>query len=1424
MAASDTVLEQSGLKAFGLHCVRKQASDTFVVFVHGILSDGDGAWGKPSWPELLKAENDFQKMGIYIFTYRTSVSSRTYSIADAAAALREHLAIEGLLDLRNIIFVCHSLGGIVVRRFLVSSQARLTDLGPNIGLFLVASPSRGSRDANLATLLSFAMQHTQAAVLRFSQTNTSLNDLHDDFQTLLNSGKVRIIGRELLEDKTIQVKRWIGLRRQVVEPFSASAYFHQPGFEPLKIPGSDHASIVKPLDASKLQHRILKKFLSDFEKLADVIHPAQQQATESSKDNPLESKIPGDKSTDRPALQTRLGPKIAEIPSAAQPPSLPTSNAESEDQHGPFSLDGLVGVPELTRKMLPRSELVGDVVNAILNSQVSGERFFFLAGPGGCGKSTTAALVARAPELRAAFPDGIFWVSIGQQPDISSRQAAFLNLTPNRPSSFPTAEAATIHLRNFFKNKKSLIVLDDVWELSDLQAFQVGGEDCRTILTGREMKLAWPLDAVTFAVRSLSPAEASELLSIRAGGDFHGGPDITSLAQALDFLPLALELAAYQLKFGVTARKLLEQLNSEQSRLQALDIPGYEHEKNEEVARNLSLNACINLSLRRLSPDLLLQFAQLSILQPSSTFNALVVKNVCALADEMNADGVLRTLRSMSLIEQVSIPSENRRADYRMHSVMRAKAIAVLSTKFSLAEPLGLDQSPKHVLAAFLHRVNPNYPNYWHLIPDDQHTIEYLTDYLIRLGEQGCLQSILHTRADGSDVYSPNAWHSLKSARSQEDSFRADIQKIYEEAISWDCRELPSFDILVRSFLGTVSINEMNKSIDAQTCVNLVKTGLWSEGLALSHARLHFGLSGIAEVASHLSEPLKSTAIEQAIRIAESSLMQAGTASAFVRCALIWEGPMRSLLVDACTRLLHQHLSTSRNLWDGKVGTNALRASIDLANNAKPPNWSPDSYLTKFVEGGKRWRLPPQQEIGDLEITYLPSIVALETLLHLALDATFNLRSRALEALSSLQSELIQREDYCVFAFKLKVYCDLSTIGVDWNTVCLKALSSPYTSAYAKMNFEHALGESEGIAGFSKAILAEYRNDPAVLSSLLSGATSSPARLSLLEHICADDGISVSQLILMLGSHAWLADSFGNQGRIAPVGNGIFRADQEYRVILRTMMRHKAPASVDQQNLCADICRISNDADRVDVIEITLSYLKDLRITDAEAICSSFSNLERRALAQLMIGTQVERFHQREFLLAAIASFRDAKSSVVALQALGIYVGYYGNHAAETVRAAAAFAEGIGDTEELRIAFARAAINLGAEATSSFLRATFWRVADSFPVEAPPIPIPIIRSLCCLPFWHSAFPRKKTGAPGPVRLHDKRPWMMASKNSNEEFLNFTIAHLSTIPEDTTRVEIYEQLADIAQECTMRGLVGYAGIIVSAMYETAIMFR
>src|SRR5258708_3125424 len=104
--------------SLGLNCVQKPTNGACVVFAHGILSDGESAWGLPPWPELLAGDGSLHGVGVYSFAYYTAIRSGSYSMGDAADMLRELFDLEKMWEVPNLILVGHSMGGIILRKFL----------------------------------------------------------------------------------------------------------------------------------------------------------------------------------------------------------------------------------------------------------------------------------------------------------------------------------------------------------------------------------------------------------------------------------------------------------------------------------------------------------------------------------------------------------------------------------------------------------------------------------------------------------------------------------------------------------------------------------------------------------------------------------------------------------------------------------------------------------------------------------------------------------------------------------------------------------------------------------------------------------------------------------------------------------------------------------------------------------------------------------------------------------------------------------------------------------------------------------------------------------------------------------------------------------------------------------------------------------
>lgn len=256
--------------------LREKSDDTNIVFIHGINSS-DICWKHDNgtyWPELLTesldstAKPELSQAGMYVYNYQTNIFSGTYQLDDVVSDLKERLNLDGVFQTKRIIFVCHSMGGIVARRLIVQRRELFKPM--QIGLFLIASPSLGSEQANVVSGFATILGFGQAKALQFSQQNTWLNSLDSDFKNLKESGDYSLFGKELVEDKAIILSKFLKAS-QTVKPFSAARYF---GNE-YKVPNSDHLSISKVENGEAIQHRLLVKFLDDLPEIESVAEASQ---------------------------------------------------------------------------------------------------------------------------------------------------------------------------------------------------------------------------------------------------------------------------------------------------------------------------------------------------------------------------------------------------------------------------------------------------------------------------------------------------------------------------------------------------------------------------------------------------------------------------------------------------------------------------------------------------------------------------------------------------------------------------------------------------------------------------------------------------------------------------------------------------------------------------------------------------------------------------------------------------------------------------------------------------------------------------------------------------------------------------------------------------------------------------------------------
>lgn len=236
--------------------------NTVFVFIHGFFSDSKKCWSSAEnvfWPELVHTDPRFCEPSIFMAGYYTDIDSGSYKISDCAAEVFAGLNHPGLngecpaMEKDNIVFVCHSLGGIVARYMIEINRERFVNKA--VGLILIASPSYGSDYANNLSLLIRFYKNRIGEQLK--KSNTSLIDLDDRFRALVHKGTLpKLVGAEAVEHHFVFHSRFLPGFAPVVSKDSASRYFG-PG---LTLAGTNHSTCVKPNNFDHVAHRFLVGF------------------------------------------------------------------------------------------------------------------------------------------------------------------------------------------------------------------------------------------------------------------------------------------------------------------------------------------------------------------------------------------------------------------------------------------------------------------------------------------------------------------------------------------------------------------------------------------------------------------------------------------------------------------------------------------------------------------------------------------------------------------------------------------------------------------------------------------------------------------------------------------------------------------------------------------------------------------------------------------------------------------------------------------------------------------------------------------------------------------------------------------------------------------------------------------------------------
>lgn len=188
----------------------------------------------------------------------------------------------------------------------------------------------------------------------------------------------------------------------------------------------------------------------------------------------------------------------------------------------------------------------GGEVDAVRSLLRSSSRLVTLTGPGGAGKTRLA--IEAAGEVVGDYPAGVFWVGLAPLQDESLMVETIAQTL-----------GAKEELARHIGERRMLLVLDNLEHLipavPELAQLLEACPNLELLCTSREsLRLSGERE---FAVMPLAEAEALELFALR--GQVEPDRVVAEICRRLDYLPLAIELAAARVRV-LPPPRLLERL------------------------------------------------------------------------------------------------------------------------------------------------------------------------------------------------------------------------------------------------------------------------------------------------------------------------------------------------------------------------------------------------------------------------------------------------------------------------------------------------------------------------------------------------------------------------------------------------------------------------------------------------------------------------------------------------------------------------------------------------------------------------------------------------------------------------------------------------------------------------------------------------
>ncbi len=290
----------------------------------------------------------------------------------------------------------------------------------------------------------------------------------------------------------------------------------------------------------------------------------------------------------------------------------------------------------------------------------------FLQGGGGLGKTSLVTGLCHDEDVVAAFPGGILWATLGENPrPVAALAEIYAALTGERPR-FVNEEDAANEVSRRIEDRHCLIVIDDVWSPEHLKPLMRGGSGCTRLITTRQFEVAVEFSTADRRIRALhmKRGEAVEMLLSQIETVPLDRAPFRALAERLGQWPLMLKLARgamrQRLARGDSLPGALRYVN------EALDVKGFTvFDSRDASERHSGLSKTIQVSLDLLDEVDRQSCFQLSVF-PEDIDIPIEHAGVVWGRDAFDTERLAERLDGLSLME-----FDLRKGSIRLHDLMR---------------------------------------------------------------------------------------------------------------------------------------------------------------------------------------------------------------------------------------------------------------------------------------------------------------------------------------------------------------------------------------------------------------------------------------------------------------------------------------------------------------------------------------------------------------------------------------------------------------------------------------------------------------------------------------------------------------------------------------------------------------------------------